>query len=120
MADRQKPTHGVWIDPDRPTIVFVTVCTQNRRPWLAAEENHRRLREVWGRAKAWLVGCYVLMPDHLPLFAAPGPLNLPLETWVRYWKSHFTKVHGDGSRDWQTDHWDTRLRCEDSDEEKWW
>jgi hypothetical protein len=84
MANRKKPAHGVWIDPDRPTIVFLTVCTRDRLPWLATEENHRRLCEVWERAKAWLVGRYVLMPDHLHLFAAPGPLGLPLDTWVRY------------------------------------
>jgi putative transposase len=120
MANRKKPAHGVWIDPDRPTIVFVTVCTRDRLPWLATEENHRRLCEGWERAKAWLVGRYVLMPDHLHHFAAPGPLDLPLDTWVRYWKSQFTKVHREGSRNWQTDHWDTRLRSEESYEEKCW
>jgi putative transposase len=60
------------------------------------------------------------MPDHLHLFAAPGPLDLPLDTWVRYWKSQFTKVHREGPRNWQTDHWDTRLRSEESYEERWW
>ena len=120
MVNRKKPAHGVWIDPDRPTIVFVTVCTRDRLPWLATEENHRRLRELWERANAWLVGRDVLMPDHLHVFAAPGPLDLPLDNWVRYWKSQFIKVHREGSRNWQTDHWDTRLRSEESYEEKWW
>jgi putative transposase len=120
MANRKKPAHGVWIDPSSPTIVFVTVCTRDRLPWLATEENHGRLRDVWEQAQAWLVGRYVLMPDHLHLFAAPGSLELPLDTWVRYWKSLFTKVHREGFRNWQTDHWDTRLRSEESYEEKWW
>jgi putative transposase len=120
MAHRKKTAHGVWIVPDRPTIVFITVCTRDRRPWLATEANHEQLCTVWERANAWLVGRYVLMPDHLHLFAAPGPLNLPLENWVRYWKSQFTKIHQEGSRNWQADHWDTRLRFGESYEEKWW
>jgi putative transposase len=120
MTNRKKPTHGVWINPDRPTIVFVTVCTQHRRTWLATSENHRLLRDVWNRSSAWLVGRYVLMPDHLHLFAAPGPLELPLDNWVRYWKSQFTRLRNDDSCIWQTDHWDTRLRSDESYEEKWW
>jgi putative transposase len=59
------------------------------------------------------------MPDHLHLFAAPGQLELPLENWVKYWKSQFSKRHGNRNHRFQTDHWDTRLRREESYEEKW-
>ena len=120
MARRKKPAHGVELVPGCPTIVFVTVCTQHRRPWLATEQNNERLRAVWERASAWRVGRYVLMPDHLHLFAAPGPREIPLENWVRYWKSQFTKINADASQTWQSDHWDTRLRSGESYEEKWW
>jgi putative transposase len=119
MFLRKKPAHGVRIYPDRPTIVFVTVCTQARRPWLATEKNHRTLREVWESALAWTVGRYVLMPDHLHVFTCPGTLDVPLDNWVRYWKSQFTKRSSDPAQVWQTDHWDTRLRHEESHEEKW-
>jgi REP element-mobilizing transposase RayT len=120
VTPRNKPTHGVWLVPNRPTIVFVTVCTNERRPWLATEENHRVLRSVWNRAEAWRVGRYVLMPDHLHLFAAPGPLELPLDNWVRYWKSRFSKERGAASHKWETDHWDRRLRSDESYGEKCW
>src|SRR5262249_6622132 len=89
VIPRKKPVHGVQIDPSHPTIVFVTVCTKGRRPWLASQTNHNALRSVWAEARAWLVGHYVLMPDHLHLFAAPGQLEIPLDSWVRYWKSRF-------------------------------
>jgi len=126
MIPRDKPAHGVRIDRDRPTIVYLTICTRNRRPWLATEENHRFLRDVWEQSRAWRVGRYVLMPDHLHLFAALGepvahaPYPFPFDPWVRYWKSLFSKFKGDPTCRWQTDHWDTRLRDDESYEEKWW
>ena len=119
MVPRKKPAHGVWIDPDRPTIVFLTVCTRDRRPWLCTEANHEALRKTWVEAKAWIAGRYVLMPDHLHLFASPGPSGIPLDNWVRYWKSQFAKIRRNPSQHWQTDHWDTRLRTDEGYEEKW-
>jgi putative transposase len=119
MRSRKKPTHGVRIDPSRPTIVFVTVCTEDRHRWLATSENHDVLRTDWQEAEAWVVGLYVLMPDHLHLFAAPGRLELPLDNWIRYWKSQFTRKRLVSSQEWQVDHWDTRLRFDESYEAKW-
>jgi putative transposase len=92
------------MNPSYPTIVFVTVCTKDRRPWLATSENHTALLSVWREARAWVVGRYVLMPDHLHLFAAPGRLELPLDNWIRYWKSQFTRTRLVGSQEWQSDH----------------
>src|SRR5437870_5293667 len=60
-----------------PTIVFLTVCTKDRRPWLATDETHDLLREVWIASAAWLVGRYVVMPDHVHLFARPGGMDVP-------------------------------------------
>lgn len=119
MRSRRKPAHGVRIDSTHPTIVFVTVCTKSRRPWLASSENHVALCGVWEEARAWVVGRYVLMPDHVHLFAAPGQLEISLDNWVRYWKSRFTSKHCVPSQEWQVDHWDRRLRSDESYEEKW-
>jgi putative transposase len=116
---RRHPAHGVFEFSDRPTIVYLTVCTKGRVPWLATAPNHDLLREIWSGATAWLVGRYVLMPDHLHLFAAPNAPDLDLDRWVRYWKSQFRQRHPDKSLRWQTDHWDTRLRRADGYEEKW-
>jgi putative transposase len=109
----------VLINPETPTIVFLTVCTKDRQPWLATADNHSLLRRVWTEATAWLVGRYMVMPDHLHLFAAPGHPELSLERWVQYWKSQFSKGHGNRAHRWQTDHWDTRLRSGESYDSKW-
>ena len=119
MASRKKPAHGVRIDPSHPTIVFVTVNTKNRTPWLATSENHETLCATWGESSAWLVGRYVVMPDHIHLFAAPGRMEIPLDHWVRYWKSQFTRMRYCVEQEWQVNHWDTRLRSGESYDEKW-
>ncbi len=107
---RKQPVHGVLIIPNRPTIVFLTVCTKDRQPWLATPEVYDLLRLVWTDATAWLVGKYIIMPDHIHLFAAPGQMEIPFDNWVRYWKSQFGKRHRNPAHRWQTDHWDRRLR----------
>src|SRR5205823_1056317 len=116
---RKHPAHGVEIATSLPTIVFLTVCTKGRAPWLASPDVHAQLRSVWQTARAWLVGRYVIMPGHIHQFIAPGNPELPLENWVRYWKSHFTKLHANAQHCWQPDHWDRRLRSGESYAEKW-
>lgn len=120
MPTRKHPKHGLALpDFDQTLIVFLTVCTKDRRTWLASEEVHQLLRDTWQRAEAWLIGRYVVMPDHIHLFATPGRIDLPLENWVRYWKSQFTKAYQVTDHRWQIDHWDTRLRSWEGYEDKW-
>lgn len=123
---RKHPAHGVIHPEGQPTIIFDTVCTKNRYPWLATPVVHEILRKVWQQATAWLVGRYMIMPDHVHFFAAASEPNIPLDNWVKYWKSQVTKqlkaaqAKMDFERcSWQTDHWDTRLRSERAYEEKW-
>jgi putative transposase len=119
LPDRCHPVHGVHMTTGRPTIVLLTVCTRGRARWLANEQNHALLRRVWTAATAWLVGQYVVMPDHLHLFAAPGSPELDLDAWVKYWKSQFTRANGERGERWQTDHWDARLRNNEWYATKW-
>jgi len=118
-GERRHPAHGVRQQDDHPTIVFVTVCTEGRRPWLANPKSHDNLITTWQEATAWHVGRYIVMPDHIHLFAAPGQLDLSLERWVKFWKSNFSKRHQDRSCRWQSDHWDRRLRTGESYDSKW-
>ncbi len=118
-STRRHPVHGVWLPPGQPVIVFLTVCTRHRRRWLATAANHNLLLSIWRRATAWCVGRYVILPDHLHLFAAPGELNTDLDGWVRFWKSQFSKAHRNPEHRWEVDHWDRRLRSGNSYDEKW-
>src|SRR4051794_34497053 len=87
LPQRKHPIHRLVPTTAKPTIVFLTVCTKDRRPWLAHPDVHDAFRHVCSNAQAWLVGRYVVMPDHLHLFATPGTPELPLENWIRFWKS---------------------------------
>lgn len=116
LPKRKHPVHHVSEIRGRSTIVFVTVCTHQRQPVLANEEIHHHLRAAWERATAWRVERYVIMPDHLHFFAGLRD-TVPLENWMRYWKSLVTK--STGKKLWQPGYWDRTMRSDESLEEKW-
>ena len=118
---RKHPVHGVRVPPaaSEPPIVYVTVCTRGRQPWLAAEKPHDLLRDLWSNGDRWRVGRYVLMPDHLHVFAAWIDPATSLEAWVRFWKTQFRKQVGDDACRWQSGHWDTRMRNAAAQAQKW-
>ncbi|HEY6071259.1 MAG TPA: hypothetical protein VIU85_07800 [Chthoniobacterales bacterium] len=66
---RRRPDPGVLILLNQPTIVFLTVCTAKRRKGLANEQVHKALVASWNAANTWEVGLYLIMPDHIHLFA---------------------------------------------------
>src|SRR5258707_11672852 len=86
LKDRQH-VKGVIEDDRTPTLIFLNVCTANRKPWLADPHVHETLAEVWRSATHWKVGPYILMPDHLHLFARPGYGSATFDRWIQYWKS---------------------------------
>lgn len=119
LPRRKYPAKGVLIVPDTPTVVFATICTAQRRPWLATEECHVALRCAWKAADAWLVGRYVIMPDHIHLFAAPAARDIDIERWVQYWKAMVTRTIRERAGGWQRRCWHHRLRRTESYVEKW-
>jgi REP element-mobilizing transposase RayT len=126
MADypqRRHLAHGVKCDHDLRPIVFVTICTRQRAKLLANATAHELLINAWSEASAWLVGRYVLMPDHAHFFATVSDESLSLDAWIRYWKSQLTKRQRvekmPGLIAWQSDHWDTRLRSAAMYDAKW-
>ncbi len=95
IPGRKTPAQGVKLSLASPNIILLTVNTKDRVPWLARTAVHASLREIWREADAWLVGDYVLMPDHLHLFCAPRDLAFTIERWLAYWKSRFSRRHVD-------------------------
>ena len=72
---RKHPVHALVHERhNTPVIVFLTVCTKNRKAILANDSAHQLLRAAWQTQPSWLVGRYVILPDHLHLFCAPAEL----------------------------------------------
>ncbi len=106
----------------RSNIIFCTVCIRNRRPLLATPAAHALLIEAWTQADAWLVGRYVILPDHLHLFCAPARRDSPnVKDWVAFWKSMASRrwPHEADKPLWQRDVWDRQLRQGESYGLKW-
>jgi putative transposase len=120
---RRNPAHPhVHENLDEPTIVFLTVCTAARQPILACQDVAELLLTCWSDKPAWIVGRYVIMPDHVHLFCAPAAFpGRPLIQWVRYWKSCAARAWPRPGEQpvWQRDCWDTQLRRGDSYAAKW-
>jgi putative transposase len=116
---RKHPAHGILYVEGQPTIIFDTVCTKDRKPWLANCEVHQLLREVWTDASAWLVGRYMIMPDHIHMFAALTKDEIEFKNWAKYCNSQFSKRYKNRNCRWQADDWDTRMRSGRQYEEKW-
>lgn len=114
-----KPPQELFLRIGEPNLVFVTIRTEDSRPWLAAPEVHRLLVDVWQAADAWLIGRYILMPDHVHFFCAPHDWAVPLKHWITHWKSRLTKAHGNPAWRFQSLSWHHRLRKMESYAQKW-
>lgn len=123
LPDRKRPAHlPAFEHHNRAIIQFVTVCTKDRRPLLATPEAHQTILAAWRAASFYLVGRYVIMPDHVHLFCAPATNpSESLARWVGFWKSHAARHWPAPSvgKLWQRDSWDTQLRATDHYGAKW-
>jgi putative transposase len=113
----------VWIaDP----IVYITTCTYKRNPLLANKEFHETCVEVWRNAEelyGWVVGRYVLMPDHIHFFCQAKRDDCQLRTFIGKWKEWTSKYAcrrlGMIPPIWQPEYFDHVLRSAESYEDKW-
>jgi putative transposase len=116
---RRNPATGVLISLDRPTIVFLTVCTLHRDATLARPNWHDALVQSWAEADAWLIGAYIIMPDHLHLFCAPNRDEISIEQWIAFWKRQFRRKAGASVPKFQSRGFHHRLRRGENYFEKW-
>ena len=107
---RKSPAKGVVLVPDQPTIVFLTVCSKNRQPWISQRIVQEMLLETWSRARGWMIGDYLLMPDHLHLFCSPNDPAFTIEQWLVCWKREFTRRRLSDEWGWQRNSFHHRLR----------
>ncbi len=132
----------IWVEAP---IYFITTCTSNRTKLLATAEVAAILVDEWRTADprhGWVVGRYVIMPDHVHFFCTPRPDAKTLSEFVRLWKQWTTKrirssvaalvkrgsvLSGTEPRltsaatdaIWQREFFDHVLRSNESYEEKW-
>ncbi len=122
FPDRKRPVHFPGCEHDnRALLYFVTVCTKDRRPILATLPAQETILRAWAVSPAFLVGRYVLMPDHLHFFCAPAVYpSEPLALWMAFWKSWAARHWPErGVKLWQRDYWDTQSRVGESYSAKW-
>jgi putative transposase len=123
LPSRGTPSHQPVFEVfNRTSIVFVTVCAQDRKPLFNRPDIHTLMAQTWTQAGGWMVGRYVLMPDHVHLFCTPGTRDFPpLRKWIQFWKSKASRVwlHPKEQPIWQKSFWDTQLRKGDSYADKW-
>jgi len=114
----------VW---QKQPIYFVTTCVAGRRPILARLEILAILQEEWTgwrERHGWVVGRYVVMPDHVHFFASPIPpedtsLNHVVGKWKEWTAKRILKTTGGTAPLWQPEFFDHLLRSEESLAEKW-
>ena len=119
LPQRQNPSAGVLVQLGQSNTVLLTIANEKRARWLANEIAHQLLHQTWLGATAWMVGDYLLMPDHLHLFCAPRDLCFTIEEWIGYWKRQFSRKHGNEDWKFQSRGWHHRLRDGENYSEKW-
>jgi putative transposase len=122
-SGRQHPAHVSPVERhNEPVIIFLTVCSKDRKRIFASADVAQLIVGAWLGARSWLVGRYVIMPDHIHLFCAPGTFPPePLKQWIRYWKAVASKNWPCPNEHpiWQRDFWDTQLRRHENYDQKW-
>ena len=115
-----------------PPIYFITLCALKRKPIPADPMIAKMLIRSLHRCASesgWLVGRYVLMPDHVHSFCCPKKYREAAERppesrsdFIGRWKSETTRLVWDNGRTgllWQREFFDHLIRSDESYDEKW-
>lgn len=108
-------------------MYFITTCVSDRKPLLSQPDVHAILREEWAGCRerhGWVIGRYVVMPDHVHFFATPLPstvipLNKVIGKWKEWTAKRILKATDGAAPLWQPEFFDHLLRSEESLAEKW-
>jgi putative transposase len=98
---------------------FCTVCSGERKKQLANAVVHEALLTACAKADRWMIGAYVIMPDHIYFFCSPTHEECVIEPWITFWKREFRRELDASAPRFQLDGFHHRLRGEESYAEKW-
>jgi len=107
-------------------VFFITACVENRERVLAHPSIADIVVEAWQYAEAlhgWLIGRYVIMPDHVHVFAGPAresakDLSGFMQSWKRSTAIRIRKALL-GGFSWQREFFDHLMRSDESYAQKW-
>ncbi|MGH9432224.1 MAG: REP-associated tyrosine transposase [Terriglobia bacterium] len=111
-----------WLFTDCP-LYFLTACTEDRACTLDNKAIHQVFIQFAEEAtnRHVLVGFYMIMPDHIHLFAGFSPRSPSLSKWMKALKGSLSKrlreTSGEGTH-WEKDFFDYVIRSEESYTEK--
>jgi putative transposase len=109
---RHHPAHPVPVQRhNEPTILLVSVCVWRRHALLANADVHVALVEAWRETPGWVVGNYMIMPDHVHVFCAPDTdRRTDVKGWAQDWKRALGERQPALAGQFQYDCWDTQMR----------
>lgn len=95
LPDRRHPSHNsvrTGLD-NRSVILFVTVCAKERRHIFDNPAAAACIVRAWEENLEWVVGRYVIMPDHVHFCCAPGAWPMPsFHGWMAKWKAQVSRT----------------------------
>ena len=110
----------------RAPVFFISVCVRERKPLLCGSDLCEILVRGWEDAvevHGWMIGRYVVMPDHVHFFASPAAEEAKtLSGFVGGWKYRTQRrIRQDGLPRfaWQREFFDHLLRSDESYGDKW-
>jgi putative transposase len=115
----------VWVPH---AVYFITTCTHGRKNLLIETGVADVLLGEWAAARerhGWLIGRYVIMPDHVHFFCAEqaGGAKQPLSRFMERWKEWTSKglcrAKLGTAPVWQAGFFDHVVRSDESYADKW-
>ena len=104
---------------NKPPILHVTISVASGKPLLGNHRAHAACVKGWQQSTHWLTGEYMIMPDHIHLFCAPGIVQYPpIRRWAGFWKRKVGNLEPALKRIFQEDCWDTQMRSPEHYDEK--
>jgi putative transposase len=116
------PHHPPHDAVNQSVIIYVTMNVHKRRSVLNRADAVESILNAWKMANHWLIGRYVIMPEHIHFFCAPATVPVtPLKRWMEYWRFTATRSwpREDEKPIWQKDFFDRQLRSGESYRQKW-